>query len=199
VPYVWVRGNHDSAITQAAVASQPNGVVLDGQPQVVAGLRFLGAGDPRFTPDNSTDEVAPASVSQVGLGLASTAQRIASAGEPVDMVVIHDGDAASEIDGSVPLVLSGHHHERTQVRLPGGTVQFEQGTTGGSGLRALQRNGKPKSITASVLYIDRETRSLQAWDDITLGGLGLVSATIERRILAEQLPEPEPAVSPVSQ
>ncbi|MBA2769570.1 MAG: metallophosphoesterase [Sporichthyaceae bacterium] len=199
VPYVWVRGNHDSAITQAAVASQPNGVVLDGQPQVVAGLRFLGAGDPRFTPDNSTDEVAPASVSQVGLGLASTAQRLASAGEPVDMVVIHDGDAASEIDGSVPLVLSGHHHERTQVRLPGGTVQFEQGTTGGSGLRALQRNGKPKSITASVLYIDRETRSLQAWDDITLGGLGVVSATIERRILAEQLPEPEPAVSPVSQ
>ncbi len=30
VPYVFVRGNHDSQATQAAVAAQPNGIVLDG-------------------------------------------------------------------------------------------------------------------------------------------------------------------------
>ncbi len=29
---------------------------------------------------------------------------------------------------------------------------------------------------------------LQAWDDITLGGLGLVSAKIERRIVGQQFP-----------
>ena len=34
VPYVWVRGNHDSALTQAAVERQPNAVVLDGQSEV---------------------------------------------------------------------------------------------------------------------------------------------------------------------
>ena len=73
VPYVWVRGNHDSDVTQAAVAAQPNAVVLDGtEPVEVGGLRFLGIGDPRFTPDKETrDGVAPASVSQVGLAMAS--------------------------------------------------------------------------------------------------------------------------------
>lgn len=193
VPYVWVRGNHDSAITQAGVAAQPNAVVLDGQTEVVAGLRFLGAGDPRLTADKDTrGKPAPAPVSQVGLALAETARESAASGAPVDITVIHDGAAATEIDGSVPLVLSGHYHRRTQARLPNGTVQFEQGSTGGSGLRALQ-NEDPTPIRASVLYIDKSTRRLQAWDDITLGGLGLVSAKIERRILAEQLPEPTPS------
>lgn len=193
VPYVWVRGNHDSMLTQAAVRNQSNAVVLDGATAEVAGLRFLGAGDPRFTPDKNTrDAPAPASVSQVGLALASTARRSAEEGAPVDVTVIHDGDAATEIDGSVPLILSGHHHTRVQRRLPGGTVQFEQGSTGGSGLRALQ-NEDPTPIRASVLYFDRDSRRLQAWDDITLGGLGLASVTIERRVLADQLPEPTPA------
>ena len=197
VPYVWVRGNHDSSVTEAGMRGLPNVVVLDGEPVEVDGLRFLGGGDPRFTPDKSTADVAPANVSQLGLGLASRARQSAAAGEPVDITVVHDSDAATEIDGSVPLVLSGHHHERIWQRLPRGTLQFKMGTTGGSGFRALQR-GEPKDITASVLYIDRETRSLQAWDDITLGGLGLVSATIERRILSEQLPEPTPSPSPTA-
>ena len=196
VPYVWVRGNHDSAITQAGVRLQPNAVVLDGEPAEVAGLRFLGAGDPRFTPDVSTrDQVAPATVSQMGLAVAGTARAQAAAGTPVDIVVVHDGAAATEIDGTVPLVLSGHYHRRTQARLPLGTVQFEQGSTGGSGLRALQ-NEEPTPVRASVLYVDRATRELQAWDDITLGGLGVVSATIERRILSETLGEPSESDSP---
>jgi hypothetical protein len=40
-----------------------------------------------------------------------------------------------------------------------------------------------------VLYFDRDTRRLQAWDDITLGGLGLVTAKIERKILDQQFPQ----------
>ncbi|MDQ3503348.1 MAG: metallophosphoesterase, partial [Actinomycetota bacterium] len=64
VPYVYLRGNHDSRLTQAAVGRQPNAVILDG-PQVVevAGLRLLGQGDPRFTPDKTTrDDDAPPEV-----------------------------------------------------------------------------------------------------------------------------------------
>ena len=53
VPYVWVRGNHDSRRTQDVVAAQPNGVVLDGDARDVAGLRMWGLGDPRYTPDKS--------------------------------------------------------------------------------------------------------------------------------------------------
>lgn len=195
VPYLWVRGNHDSQLTQAAVASQENAIVLDGQSEVVGGLRFLGAGDPRFTPDKDTrDEVAPPNVSQVGLSLASTA-RAQAATAPVDVAVVHDGEAATEIDGTVPLVLSGHYHRREQAMLPSGTLSFFQGSTGASGLRGLERE-KPTPVRLSVLYFDKESRGLQAWDDITLGGLGLVSAKIERRIVAEQFPLAEPGPSP---
>ena len=58
VPYVYVKGNHDSAGIAAAVARQPNAVVLDAgdPPRDVAGLRFVGMADPRFTPDKTTGD-----------------------------------------------------------------------------------------------------------------------------------------------
>jgi predicted MPP superfamily phosphohydrolase len=200
VPYVWVRGNHDSAVTQAAVASQPNAVVLDdAEPTVVGGLRFLGVGDPRFTPDKDTrDAGPPPSVAQVGLRMADAMRAQPAAGTPVDVAVVHDGAAATVMDGTVPLVLSGHYHRREQHLLPEGTLSFFQGSTGASGLRGLEgpRLEKPTPVRASVLYFDRSTKALQAWDDITLGGLGLVSAKIERRIVGQQFPELAPTESP---
>jgi predicted MPP superfamily phosphohydrolase len=196
VPYVWVRGNHDSAITQAAVERQKNAVVLDGNTAEVAGLRFAGLGDPRFTPDKDTrdQEAAPPSVSQTGLAIAGLARRSAAEGEPVDIAVVHDGEAATEIDGTAGLILSGHYHRREQHLLPSGSLSFFQGSTGASGLRGLEKE-KATPVRASVLYIDRDSGELQAWDDITLGGLGLVRAKIERKIYAEQFPEAETAES----
>jgi predicted phosphodiesterase len=196
VPYVWVRGNHDSLITQAEVAAQPNAIVLDrAQPVQVAGLRFLGWGDPRFTPDKDTRDLpAPASVGQVGLAMDSAIRQQPS-DKTIDVAVVHDGAAAKQMAGDVPLVLSGHYHRREQHLLDGGTLSFYQGSTGASGLRGLEHE-KPTPVRASVLYFDRDTRRLQAWDDITLGGLGLVSAKIERRILGQQFPELSPTASP---
>ena len=52
VPYVFVRGNHDSRGTQRAVEAE-GAIVLDGEVADVAGLRMWGIGDPRFTPDKS--------------------------------------------------------------------------------------------------------------------------------------------------
>ena len=51
VPYVFVRGNHDSRRTQKAVAASRNAVVLDGDVVEVAGVMIAGIGDPIFTPD----------------------------------------------------------------------------------------------------------------------------------------------------
>ena len=199
VPYVWVRGNHDSAVTQAAVAAQPNAVVLDSStPVEVGGLRLIGLGDPRFTPDKDTRGAAALeTVAEAGRTLAAAA-RTQPLDAPVDVAVIHDGSAAVELDGAVPLVLSGHYHRREQTLLPGGTLSFFQGSTGASGLRGLEgpRAEKPTPVRASVLYVDRATRRLQAWDDITLGGLGLQSAKIERRIVAQQFAELSPSPSP---
>lgn len=66
VPYVWVKGNHDSSRTQAAVAAQPNAVVLDGDAATVAGLRFWGIGDPRYTPNKDHPEDAEDSDAESG-------------------------------------------------------------------------------------------------------------------------------------
>ena len=64
---------------------------------------------------------------------------------------------------------------------------FVQGSTGGAGLRALQSQ-PPTPIECSVLYFDRATRKLQAWDDITVAGLGGTAAQIQRYLATDQSP-----------
>ncbi len=98
-----------------------------------------------------------------------------------------------------PLVLAGHlHHEGTEVMRHGTRLRIE-GSTGGSGLRAVE--GKyPDPIEASILYVDRDTHRLQAWDEIRLGGLGLTTAEVSRHLPKENLPgapqSPSPSPSP---
>ena len=196
VPYVFVRGNHDSTGTERAVASQPNAVVLDHTVQEVAGLRLLGAPDPRFTPDKDTrGKDAPPTVEQVGEQLAATA-RAQPATAAIDAVLVHDPEMGLPVDGTVPLVLAGHTHKREIRRLDGGTLHFTQGSTGAGSLRGLEGE-KPTPVQLSVLYFDRDSRALQAWDDITLGGLGLTSAQIERNVVEPaDSDQPEPTPSP---
>jgi predicted MPP superfamily phosphohydrolase len=181
LPYVYVRGNHDSAVIEDAVRRQRNAHVLSGSVVEVAGLRFLGAGDPRFTPDRSVEVPGEEAVLAMGEGLAAEARL---ADPPPDVVVVHDPTAAEPLDGLVPLVLAGHTHRRKTEVLPLGTRLFIQGTTGGAGLRALEPR-QPTPIACSVLYFDRLTRRLQAWDDVTLGGLGTTSAEITRHLAPE--------------
>lgn len=69
-----------------------------------------------------------------------------------------------------------------------------EGSTGGGGLRAVQ-NKKPAPVEASVLYLDRTTKRLQAWDEITLGGLGLSRAEVSRHLPRENQPGATPAPS----
>lgn len=191
VPYVYARGNHDSRAVQEAVRRQANAVVLDSpQPVEVAGLTFLGAGDPRFTPDKRTqDDDAPREVlEEVGTRLAD-AVRLGGQ-PPPDVVVVHDPVVAGPLRGVVPLVLAGHRHQRSAEEQEG-TLLLVQGSTGGAGLRALEGEA-PTPIMLSVLYLDRATQRLQAADDITLGGLGTSDARISRRVWAERLPAPVP-------
>lgn len=179
VPYVFVRGNHDSVGTAQTVEDQPNGIVLEENMKRVAGLRIYGAGDPRFTPDRRTRK-RPTEEAMKAVGL-RLADQVRTFDNPPDMAVIHDPDEGRAFKGSVPLVLSGHVDHRSTWMMRGGTRMFIQGSTGGAGLRALTGE-KPKPLQASVLYIDRATGRLQAWDDITLGGLGLTSAEISRHL-----------------
>jgi predicted phosphodiesterase len=183
VPYVWIRGNHDSRLVQDAVTRQPNATVLDG-PEVVevAGVRFLGQGDPRFIRDSETRGEAPPEVLElVGEQLREAYE---DAEDAPHLVLTHDPATSGPLLGGPPVVLAGHTHERS-TETEDGTTLLVQGSTGGAGLRAL-RGEDPTPVTLSVLYLDPEDKQLQAYDDITLGGVGVSDARISRTVVAEQ-------------
>ncbi|MER7576601.1 metallophosphoesterase [Streptomyces sp. NPDC126514] len=197
-PYVWVRGNHDSKITQQYLEDLKNVHVLDdGRAKTVAGLRFAGMGDPQFTPDRTNKTGAEASQELAGARLASALRDQEAAGTPVDVAIAHEPSAARKVDGEVPLVLAGHlHHDEMEV-LDRGTRLRIEGSTGGSGLRAIE--GKyPDPIETSILYFDRDTKRLQAWDEIELGGLGLTTAEVSRHLPEENHPGVTPSSPPPS-
>ncbi|MFI9809856.1 metallophosphoesterase [Streptomyces sp. NPDC052301] len=195
VPYVWVRGNHDSRITQRYLGRMKNVRVLDdGHAQTVAGLRFAGTGDPQYTPDRSVVPGGDASERLAGDRLASALRDQRAAGTPVDVAIAHEPSAARETDGEVPLVLCGHLHHEGDEMLPYGTRLRMEGSTGGSGLRAVEHK-YPAPIEASVLYFDRDSHRLQAWDAIKLGGLGQTTAEVSRHLADENRPGATPAPS----
>ena len=226
VPYVYVRGNHDSRVTQTAVARQRHAIVLDGDGATVAGLRFWGIGDPRYTPDKS-QPVGPGSERDRALAFAPIVAERLAADEPprVDVALVHDERMADDLGGAVPLVLAGHTHEvhvgtidppepdevsgdgnsdgdtpattsttttttAAEGAEPEETRLLVEGSTGGAGLRGLQGD-EPLPLTASILYFDRTTHRLAAYDAVTVAGLGGTGATIERHILAPDGPAGE--------
>ncbi|AMW11421.1 hypothetical protein A4E84_19085 [Streptomyces qaidamensis] len=194
-PYVWVRGNHDSMITQRYMQGLKNVHVLDeGKAKTIKGLRFAGIGDPQFTPDRSRQIGARQSQELAGARLATALRDQDAAGTPVDVAIAHEPAAARGVDGEVPLVLAGHlHHDEMEILKYGTRLRIE-GSTGGSGLRAIE--GKhPDPIEASILYFDRDTRHLQAWDEIELGGLGLTTAEVSRHLPKENQPGATPSPS----
>jgi predicted phosphodiesterase len=181
VPYVYIRGNHDSAATATLIREQPNTIVLDGEAATVAGISIVGVPDPRFTPDKSSgDDDAPEEVLvNSGEALAEVAGDLP---EPPAIAMVHDPKQAPPLDGVVPLVLAGHTHAREVSTMEDGTLLMIQGSTGGAGLRGLQGE-EPTPLSCTVLYLDPETGELRAYDEITLGGLGETEVTIQRFVV----------------
>ncbi|WP_432492607.1 metallophosphoesterase family protein [Kineococcus gypseus] len=180
VPYVWVRGNHDSAATQAYLASLPGVTVLDdGAITEVAGLRVAGTGDPRFTPVKRVGAAPERAARELARAGELLARAVRESPEPVDVALVHEPAMARPLHGLVPLVLDGHVHERRH-RTVHGTLELTQGSSGGAGLRALD-GGEPLPLQLSVLHFDPATRRLVAVDDVTVEGLGSERVTVERR------------------
>ncbi|WBB82034.1 metallophosphoesterase [Micromonospora sp. WMMD882] len=202
-PYVYIRGNHDSGRTAAAVARQPNAIVLDNATTTVAGLTIAGIGDPRFTPDKSTapaagglDQPTANQVITVGEQLAATVRKSPT---PVNIALVHDPASAGPLSGACPLVLAGHTHDRQVSRLPQQDGQpptqlMVQGSTGGAGLRGLETED-PTPLSMSVLYFDQD-KLLQAYDDITVGGTGQAQVNLERRVVPNPKEGAEAPVTP---
>ncbi|MFJ9039962.1 metallophosphoesterase [Streptomyces sp. NPDC102406] len=195
-PYVWIRGNHDSKTTQKYLSDRKRfknvRVLDDGRAVTVAGLRIAGTGDPQYTPDRSTAALGDPAERMAGIRLASALRDQRAAGTPVDIALAHEPAAARETDGAVPLVLAGHIHRQQMEVLPLGTRLRVEGSTGGSGLRAVD-DKDPDPVEVSVLYLDSATKRLQAWDEIRLGGLGLTRAEVSRHLPKENQPGATPS------
>ncbi|GIF10553.1 metallophosphoesterase family protein [Actinoplanes teichomyceticus] len=230
VPYLYVRGNHDSVAVQSAVARQRNAIVLDNDLTTVDGLTIAGIGDPQFTPDKSEanttgDKSGDELLTSTGERLAGT---IREAGKRVDIALVHDPAMAPPLSGVVPLVLSGHRHQRSVSMLPEPTppspdpsasaspspapspsaaVQapmptrlMVEGSTGGAGLRGLEKED-PTPLSLSVLYFD-ENHELKAYDDIQLGGTGQSNVEMQRNVIGldeEPATTPSPSDRPLNQ
>lgn len=182
VPYVWVRGNHDSSGTQDFVAGLPGVTVLDdGAVTEVAGLRVAGTGDPRYTPVKRVqgDEGAREELAAAGEVLA---RAVRASPQDVDVALVHEPGMAPPLHGEVPLVLDGHVHER-RSQVVKGTLELTQGSSGGAGLRSFD-GGEAQPLQMSVLHLDADTGDLLAVDDITIGGVGERSISLERRSAA---------------
>jgi predicted phosphodiesterase len=225
VPYIYVRGNHDSSAIQAAVAKQKNAIVLDNTITTVDGLTIAGIGDPEFTPDKSTveppEDPATSPLLQSGGQLADT---IRGHDKRVDIAMVHDPAMAPPLSGLVPLVLAGHLHQREVSILPAPTPSpspsdpaspsvapspstaastpaaptrlMVEGSTGGAGLRGLEKD-KPTPLELSVLYFD-ENHNLKAYDDIQLGGTGESNVEMQRNVIGaddDVLPSPSASSS----
>jgi predicted MPP superfamily phosphohydrolase len=163
VPYVFVRGNHDSAGIAERVAAAGNTVVLDGGMEEVAGLHIFGASHPLFTPSASR-ELDPVTVTttlrEAGDALTS---RLAVLDPRPDLVAVHDDRMAAPWAGLAPLVVSGHFHEG-DVRTVDGTLFLRVGSTGGGGLEGLAGN----ELAAEILYFEGEPPAMVAYDVVEL-------------------------------
>jgi predicted phosphodiesterase len=168
LPYVWVRGNHDSAAIQDAVAGIGGAFVLDGGTALVEDFTIYGLGHPYFNEERGT----PVGDEEVEALVAQAAERVqadvSALPEPPDLVLVHDDRMAEGIAGLVPVVLSGHFHDNRDEVIDG-TVYLRVGTTGAAGPTAFTVEGDVP-FSAEVLYFrsDEEDRMrLVAWDVVT--------------------------------
>lgn len=184
VPYVFVRGNHDSMATQLAVAAEPNAVVLDGTGADVAGLRVWGIGDPRFTADKAVydDKEREREDAENFASVVLERYRATGLQTAADIAVVHDPTTAGDLGGVAPLILAGHVH-RSEQRELGTTPLLIEGSTGAAGLRGVAETGASVPLECSILYFDRTSHRLRAYDSVRVAGLGQSGAQIERHII----------------
>ena len=188
VPYVFVRGNHDSALTVNQVLEQPNAVVLGHELQEVAGLRIYGAPHPLFTPTLARD-YASEEIEETVLAVGEVVADQVGDVEP-DVLAVHDDRMAEASVGLVPVVASGHFHETT-ARVAEGTILLRVGSTGAGGLDTFTA---PQAIplSAQLLYFDGDPVELVAWDTVQLDPI-TQELTVRRSLPGGTAGETEPA------
>ncbi|MGH2820903.1 MAG: metallophosphoesterase family protein [Actinomycetota bacterium] len=164
VPYLFVPGNHDSSLLEDTMAGLDNVRLLDRTATRVGDVEILGWGDPVFTESHRLSFEEGVDLKQrVGEHVAARVRSM----QP-DVLAVHDKRLAEESYGDVPLVLSGHYHER-QMEEVEGTHMLAVGSTGATGLKSFALETE-MSYEAEVVYF-RDSVAV-AMDYVSFRGLG---------------------------
>jgi predicted phosphodiesterase len=223
VPYIYVRGNHDSSAIQAAVGRQKNAKVLDNSIITIDGLTIAGIGDPQFTPDKSENPAAANAGNPATNPLLASGDQLATtireSQTKVDVALVHDPAMAPPLSGVVPLVLAGHLHKREVSMLPAPAqapatpasasasvaptptpaatqppVQTRMMVEGSTGGAGLRGLEKEEATPLTLSVLYfDENHALKAYDDIQLGGTGQSNVTMQRKVIGS---DPEPTTDP---
>jgi hypothetical protein len=159
VPVVVATGNHDS-VTTAEQERAAGWTVLGGDVVDVAGVRILGDTDPTLTAIGAgtrpeRDETIP----EMEERLARTACDARDAGDPVDLLLIHNpraGTATLE-SGCATLQLSGHWHRTVGPEPLGAGLRYVSTSTGGGAGGGATVGPLTSDAELTVLRIDRAT------------------------------------------
>lgn len=184
VPYLFTPGNHDSERVVSALSLVDNARVLDGTITEIEGVSILGFRDPTYT---NWDLLPPQEAAEVRLQYAAKVALRTRDAAP-DILAVHDGRIAELAPGLVPLIVSGHYHERRSER-ERGTLSLLVGTSGASGFKSFTLEAD-MAYEAQILYL--RDGALVAYDYITFTGLGS-DFVIERSVVEPTGPLEPPA------
>lgn len=134
LPVVVSDGNHDSETTARQEESR-GWIVLRGETVEVAGMTILGDRDPMLTSLGApTHPQRDETFDEMSARLAEVACTAADDGAPVDILLVHNQNAAQATLGSgcVPLTLNGHLHRRIGPWQAGLGIQYLSASTAGA-------------------------------------------------------------------
>jgi predicted phosphodiesterase len=178
VPYLFAPGNHDSPEVLAFLHQFSNVSILESAVVNSGGLSVLGEPDP-WSFGSSVYSNDEAEIDQVLSQQAEKLKASLEANPETDIAVIHNPKYSEELEGLVPVVISGHTH-RVSVKRTTDTLYLNPGTTGASGFRGLQT--QEMEYSALILHFGRNTREQAVVDIIRYDPLSS-SINLERRLI----------------
>jgi predicted phosphodiesterase len=162
IPYILVGGNHDSPGTLIRIGAAPNVQIANGSVSSIGSLEVLGWRDPTYSTQQITEDEKVVIRSSTAPEVAESVRQFRP-----DILAVHDSVMAGEAAGDVPIVLSGHRHQR-EIEILESSILLTVGSTGATGLKSLTVEAD-RTYDAEILYFDGD--ELMAVDYVRLESL----------------------------
>lgn len=150
VPQLLVAGNHDSPETMGIFSGFSHFQVLNGEMNIISGLKILGFPDPLASADAveyPTEEESRAVLADQANYIKGEIER---QGRP-DILVVHNANLGRELMSLADLTVSGHDH-KLSIKQQGGSLFIDPGTVGAAGLRGLySEEGEYSAVIAYLV------------------------------------------------